>query len=273
MNKGDSTFFRVEKNYFDYDIFPNVGLNDAMMQGYFGTQAYLGFPESGMEQFHTLYGLAKSKGSQRYGLELDKALQDMLLVKYLLCKNGDECGRLPGFSRQGTFGNVQVYRNENVNGFGKMFYSRMPPEVFEALPLSERRSTIPDIVVGAEEVPGVAQVTATIPAAHDVSERDAFRLASWTEERFVGDIEVTRPGILFFPIPYDIGWQARVDGEKTPLLRLNYAFFGLPMTDLGRHHIELRYRPPFMVLGWVLTAIGLLITFLLWRRHPRIAAY
>ena len=79
------------------------------------------------------------------------------------------------------------------------------------------------------------------------------------QNRLTGTIAVARPRILFFSIPFDRGWKARVDGSTATLLPLNVGFMGL-ILEPGRHTIELEFQPPFLVAG---TGISL-GTFLLY---------
>jgi hypothetical protein len=53
---------------------------------------------------------------------------------------------------------------------------------------------------------------------------------------------------------YD-GWQARIDGEPAPLVRVNSSFMGLQM-PAGRHHVELLFWPGTIV--WLLRSGALL---------------
>ena len=76
--------------------------------------------------------------------------------------------------------------------------------------------------------------------------------------RVSGDITLEDTKILCLAIPWDGGWTAYVDGEKQPLLKANYMFGALVLPE-GEHHIELRYRTPWMNAGLLLTIIGVLI--------------
>ena len=161
-----------------------------------------------------------------------------------------------------------------MHSFGRMFYHQISPEAFQQLSPEERNRITSTVVVSAEAQPGIARAGGP-PAEHmaQPDEGDALLLTHWDEEHFVGDITTRRPGLLFFPVPHDPGWHVQVDGREERLLCLDFAFIGIALTTPGRHHVELIYRPPFMMLGLALTGISLLLTLLLWWRHPRIAAY
>ena len=268
IKKIDASFFRIEKNYSEFS------LNDALIQNYFGTTSYLAFPGQGKKNFYQAFNLSRSLLSYSRGLEDHKNLQNLLAVKYFLQRR-DLGNPVPsGFSYLRSFGNIDIYRNEHVHSFGRMFYHQISPKAFQQLSLEERNRITSTAVVSAEAQPGIARASG-LPAEHmaQPDEGDALLLTHWDEEHFVGDITTRRPGLLFFPVPHDPGWHVQVDGREERLLCLDFAFSGLALTTPGRHHVELIYRPPFMILGLALTGISLLLTLLLWWRHPRIAAY
>jgi uncharacterized membrane protein YfhO len=82
------------------------------------------------------------------------------------------------------------------------------------------------------------------------------------DDRIKGKVTLDKPGILFLSIPYDKGWQLKVDGKKRRPQRLNIAFMGT-FLDKGYHEIELEYIPPFFRLGLTITMISVLLFILL----------
>jgi uncharacterized membrane protein YfhO len=68
-----------------------------------------------------------------------------------------------------------------------------------------------------------------------------------------GTISLEEDRILVLSIPYQKGWTAYVDGEKTDLLRANYMYMALPLTG-GDHTIRLEFAIPgiryaFVIMG------------------------
>ncbi|MEZ5330564.1 MAG: YfhO family protein [Thermoanaerobaculia bacterium] len=61
---------------------------------------------------------------------------------------------------------------------------------------------------------------------------------------------------------YDGGWEASVDGEPAPLLRVDYAFQGV-LLPRGPHRVELVYRPFSVRLGMVVSALSLVLLVVL----------
>ena len=65
---------------------------------------------------------------------------------------------------------------------------------------------------------------------------------------------VPEEGLLFFPIPYEQGWQAAVDGQTAELLRADYGFIAVKL-DSGEHTVTLTYHQPLFKEAVIITAI------------------
>jgi hypothetical protein len=71
-------------------------------------------------------------------------------------------------------------------------------------------------------------------------------------------------GYLVFSEPFYPGWRVYVDGERTPILRANYAFSAV-FLKAGEHEVERRYRPNSLLYGVLSTVMfcGLLCVVML----------
>ncbi|KMY54291.1 hypothetical protein AC623_10425 [Bacillus sp. FJAT-27231] len=62
---------------------------------------------------------------------------------------------------------------------------------------------------------------------------------------------------MALPIPFEKGWQLKINKETKEIEKANFAFIGFPL-EKGTNHIELTYRPPFFNVSLVLLVLGLL---------------
>ncbi len=76
-------------------------------------------------------------------------------------------------------------------------------------------------------------------------------------DHIVGDINVTNKGYFMLTIPYSNGFHIKVDGEKTPYEKVDYAFIGFPIEE-GPHHIEIEFTSPGKNLSIFVSFIGLI---------------
>jgi uncharacterized membrane protein YfhO len=68
-------------------------------------------------------------------------------------------------------------------------------------------------------------------------------------------------GMVVAAEPAFPGWQATIDGRPAPLSE-PYGILRGVVAEAGTHRILLRYRPKSVLWGGILTAVGLLGTFL-----------
>jgi hypothetical protein len=81
-------------------------------------------------------------------------------------------------------------------------------------------------------------------------------------------VETRADSILVVSDTFYPGWQARIDGAETPILRANYALRALRV-PAGSHEVELLYRPRSFRLGVVGSGLGVLLVLGLWWRLRR----
>lgn len=68
--------------------------------------------------------------------------------------------------------------------------------------------------------------------------------------------------LLFTSIPYEAGWEAWIDGQKVEIQAYQDAFLSIPVSA-GQHRIELKFDPPGLKSGIVLSAAGALLYVIL----------
>lgn len=66
---------------------------------------------------------------------------------------------------------------------------------------------------------------------------------------------------VFSEIYYDKGWNAYIDGEKTPYFRANYLLRALPI-KAGKHQIEFRFEPASYYIGNTIALISSILLIL-----------
>ncbi|WP_071130116.1 YfhO family protein [Enterococcus timonensis] len=74
----------------------------------------------------------------------------------------------------------------------------------------------------------------------------------------VATIETAEDQTLFTTIPYDLGWQAYLDGKKIPIKDFKNAFLTLEI-PAGSHKLELKFVPAGFKLGVVIATSSLVI--------------
>lgn len=82
-----------------------------------------------------------------------------------------------------------------------------------------------------------------------------------TKDNYIyGSILASEDGYFKLTIPYQKkGFTVYVDGVKTPYLKVDETFIGFELLK-GEHTIEIKFNPPYLTLGAVISCIGLILS-------------
>jgi hypothetical protein len=177
-------------------------------------------------------------------------------------------------------GDVSVMLNPNYLPFGFTYDSYMSEGDFLLLPKAQKSIALMKAVVvgqsfGQGEYPQLSQFDQTdLMSAYssqsyldDVKQRrdSALEISSFDHNHVKGRVELAEPGVLFFTLPFDLGWKAMVNGEPAELLQLNIGFSGL-LLPAGEFVVELSYHLPYFKVSLAISIISFLCLMLLvWR--------
>ena len=73
------------------------------------------------------------------------------------------------------------------------------------------------------------------------------------------DLDAPTDGLLVLSEVWYPGWQATVDGSPAPVLRAHLTLMAVPVMT-GPRHVELRFDPPLVKVGLVVSSVMLLVT-------------
>ena len=102
------------------------------------------------------------------------------------------------------------------------------------------------------------------------SDFDSFEIDEAIGDKISGNIEVTNDGYFNLSIPYDKGFNIKVDGKEVEYEKVNNAFIGFEIKK-GTHHVEIEYAAPNALLGKIVSLIsfGIFIIILVYDRCVR----
>ena len=100
----------------------------------------------------------------------------------------------------------------------------------------------------------------------------SLNMTRFSNNRLDGVITTQIKQLVLFSFPFDSGWQAVVNGKETPVLMVDGGLSAV-LSGPGENEISLRYSPPFVKAGIMLSLLGLIIFGLLaTKRFRRTAA-
>lgn len=85
------------------------------------------------------------------------------------------------------------------------------------------------------------------------------------EDYIKGTINLAKGSMLYTSVPYDKGWSVYVDGveiSEESIVKIGDALMGVKM-ESGEHTVEFKYTPSGLVVGVVITVLGVLILMIL----------
>lgn len=287
LKKSDTSFYRIDK---DYASSPAIfaGLNDAKLQDYYGTSCYSSFNQVNYVRFLLGMGLVK-KGdefSTRWvnGLGGNTLLESVNAVKYVLIKNPNMDLRPQGFTPVDTVGEVKVLKNNNALPLAFTYNQYADEKTFEQLsPFARQKVLLHACVLSQEKGKELGlslyQQADTTSTLNGVEYNDAivarkanpFTMTQFSDNHIEGNIKLQTSQLLYWSIPFDIGWKAKVDGKEQKIEQVSFGFMGIPLSA-GNHQISLQYEAPYVSMGtkvalvaWLLYIAGV-IFFLIKQR-------
>jgi uncharacterized membrane protein YfhO len=278
----DKSFYRIDKSYASSPAI-HYSLNDGMAQGYNGTSGYGSFNQLYYIKYLQLMGASDRNNEQESrwarGLFTRPILESANRVKYMLAKND-----VPPLWRIicdtiGKFGDVTVYKNKFLLPFGYTYKQFIREGVFDKLNNTQKDFiTLQACVVSDEDAGKLKGMTEfnlrdTIPPTLFNFDRymlgikdlgaDSLVVEKFEDSYVSGKINLSSEKMLYLSVPYDDGWQLKVDGRPGKPDKVFAGMIGV-MLPAGQHTIEMSYHLRYLSLGIISSVAGLILCLMLW---------
>lgn len=276
IKSNDKTFFRINKDYYSGRAV-HEGLNDANAQDFYGTASYHCFnqlnyinflEELGIIEKKDEYGTRWSRGLTKYPL-----LHSFGSIKYALTK--EENPHLLHFGYDlipGNFGDVKVLKNKFALPLGFTYEKYISLKDFKTLLQNQKIITLYKAVViddgiyhnfGNLEKFDLKETHESYfdkeyPGDIKILNKDTLNISEQRQNKIKGTINVDKDKILFFSIPFDRGWNIKVDGKSVNAMMVNIGFIGVPV-EKGLHNIELSFTPLYFYIGAIISLIAIIL--------------
>jgi hypothetical protein len=255
----DSTFYRVEKEYKSGNAV-HGSLNDAFVQGYFGTSRYSSTPDARYLRF--LYGLELIKkgdaSAARWmsGLRTRPLLLTFINGKYILSKNPSSQYAGFGYKKIQQTGDVHIYQNSFALPIGYTYNKFILQSDFDKLPVFQkdiallRAALIEDSLKNELDDLIRYELSDTISGLNmnmykeftDSLKSESLVLTSFREDGFEGKISLSSPSLMFFSFLFDENWKIEIDEKPAETFTTNLAFTGVKI-EAGEHIVKVYYSP------------------------------
>jgi uncharacterized membrane protein YfhO len=232
---------------------------------------------------------AKNEDQTRWadGVRRSALLQVLAGVRYFLFQGDWRAFPIleKNYAEIARFGNVTVLESRFAIPMGVAYDSYITQSDFEKLNSVRKRVAllkaimIPDKL--AADFPAMSRVSPddvplfmtdsdelAIDVGADAEKLRAnnLRISSFSNGHIDGEIHAKIKQLIFFSFPYDEGWEATVDGQAVDMVMVDGGLSAV-IVEPGKNVISLRYFPPYIKTGLLLTLIGLLIFAALFFRN------
>lgn len=270
--------------------------NDSEAKLYFGSSSYHSFNSLNYIKF--LQGVDLIQAGNEFqtrwidGLFTQPVLGTLLSTKYLIVKTTNaELLSSMGFDSVGVANEFKIFSNRNYLPFGVSYDRYMTLTDFKKLSANNKQiallqavvtdSTQLDLHQNLKQL-SIAEFDTTKVFSYDlVTEytkqlrQDTLAITTFSQNSISGTISISSPKVLFFPIPYDKGWQLTVNNQVTPLQKIQIGLTGV-LLPAGKHTVGLTYQPPYQKEGTIASLIFLVIygglAFFFRRKKPTIVS-
>jgi uncharacterized membrane protein YfhO len=271
----DKQLFRVNKDFTSNPAI-HASLNNAKVQGYYGTTAYNNFNQKYYIRFLEETEIIK-KGEESQtrwapGLTSRPLLLNLASNKYQLSKQPKSFFLQLGYDSIAKFDDVRVLENRHYLPLGFTYDKYIPLSSFNKLSQLKKDIILQKAFVSEEPLNNeIKKLNAIdlkdtslnytyIDYFNDVKllKQDTLKITLFKQNHITGNISLKTPKMLFFSIPYDKGWNAIIDNKKIKPMLCNIGFLGL-FLEPGKHVIELNFKPPLFYESMILSIAGILI--------------
>ncbi len=271
----DNHFYRVQKDY-GSGLAVHSSINDAKAQDFYGTSSYHSFNQKNYIKFLGDLNVIdpKDEGATRWakGLTDRPLLFSMASGKYWLSKRPDNYLQGFGYDSINKFGDVKVFRNRYALPFGFAYDKVLNLNTFKTLTNFQKDLyLLKGCVYDDEQANEFSRFSkfdlkdTTLQFSFEeygklTSElrKDSVTITSFKESHIEGTIALKQDKIVFFSIPFDEGWSAKVNNADAKLYRINSGLTGL-IVPKGTNTIELSFEPRLMKKGAMITLISLIV--------------
>ena len=279
LKSNDNGFFRLEK---DYSSSPAMhkSMNDGMVQDYFGTSSYDSFNQKSyinfLQDFEIIPIGSEFRSRWARGLGSRPILQSVMNVKYILSKDLKPKSLGYGYQEIATLDSIKILKNLFFTPFGSTYDRILEKEIFNKLPINQKDLATVKACIIEEDTESYFDNFTSIDDLELNQEflvknfkdyikklqSDTLVVSHFTPESIIGDISLNTRKILFLSIPFDSGWNVKVNGETRQLFLVNCGFTGLPL-ESGSYNIELSYQPKLLKIGFIISILSVVIYIML----------
>lgn len=184
--------------------------------------------------------------------------------------NSDITKLLPGFEYKEANNYFEIYENTLYIPMGFGFDSYISEkDAGKKKNIDREKLLIEALVLSDKQIEKYSDILTEYDRNEELTQNDYIRICEKKQENsssefnynhhgFRSEINLDKPQLVFFSIPYSEGWTAEVNGKAADVEKVSYGFMAVK-ADAGENEIVFRYRTPGLTAGTIITIIGILL--------------
>ncbi|MEO6670112.1 MAG: YfhO family protein [Ferruginibacter sp.] len=278
IKKQDSGFVRIDKRYSSSPAM-HLSLNDGMSQSFNGTSSYNSFNQKYYIQYLKAMGIitGTEEAATRWaeGLKSRIIPEGLNAVKYVLTKFPLDPQTLALFDSVARFGDVTVLKHKFALPLGFAYQAVFSLTDFEKCSptqkdfMSMRAAIVPDKNMNEMKSLKRLSINDSLPVQFLSLEKiktltdellpSSFQIKNFKPRFINGSINMSAPGIVYFSIPYDDGWNISDDKNRQyNKILLSNGMIGIYL-DAGNYNLNLSFNSKNLAVGKKITVAGLVL--------------
>lgn len=212
------------------------------------------------------------------------ALRGLTSVKWLFDQDDDDkqfAGenndepQMPGWIYHGNANGFDIWENESYVPMGFCYDYYVSKEEFEKASETNRELLMMKaIVLDETQIAKFSDILTPLPETEKIFTKDAYlqdctnrskeacTSFRYTQTGFVAEISSSGDNLVFFSVPYEPGWTAKVNGELAEIQQVNVGFMAVEVPQGEKVIIEFTFRTPGLSLGILVACICILLLVL-----------
>lgn len=258
-----------------YESLDNMG----MYWGMKSINAFHSIVPGSIMDFHQSIGVTRDVASRP---ETDHyALRGLTSVKYLFDddhdseyfagEDGDE-PEMPGWLYYGDENGFHIWENQYYISMGFTYDYYILRSEYDALSETNRELVmLKALVVDDDMEDTIRETLMPLPVDQKIyTEAEYFKDCekraqntctsfAYSSKGFTAEINTKSNEIVFFSVPYEPGWSAKINGENAEIIQANVGFMAVQVPIGEKVMIEFTYSTPGLRSGILLTVAGIIV--------------
>ena len=218
-------------------------------------------------------------------------LRGLLSVRFTIMPEAEranfEAEAIPGWTYYDTIEGFALYENDNYLPMGFTYDYYVTEEQLDSQITQDACALlVRALALSEEDIARYGRYLTPLPGdqmldfsyeryQQDIADRRASACSSFTmtNSGFSAEIQLEKPNLVFFSVPYDDGFTAYVGGQEAEILRVDNGMMAV-LCPAGWSRIDFVYSPAGLPLSRTVTLVALPIWLAytgwnLWRRKKR----